>query len=102
MLILVLITYWLNLLDLYFTTMLVDKFGLDIEANPIGKFLLKDYKLAFFVKVIAVGISLFLLYFLHLLLIGRIIIWVLFIIFTLLSIYHFIIILYLKINKLWI
>lgn len=101
MLLLALIIYLLNLFDLYATTMLVDKFGLEIEANPIGRFLLKDYRIAFLVKVVFTGISLAILYLLQAIFVFRLLMWLIFVVYALLTIYHMVIILYLKINKLW-
>lgn len=56
-----LITYILNLVDLVFTTIWVKKYGIEIEANPIGRWLYEK-NAAVFVKVGVVGAILFRLY----------------------------------------
>ena len=55
------ITYLLNLFDLVMTTHWVNKFGIDIEANPIGRWLYQKH-LAVPVKVFGVGVALLALY----------------------------------------
>lgn len=49
-----LITYLLNLFDLAMTNRLVNMYGLEIEGNPIGRWLY-TYDMAWVVKVIVVG-----------------------------------------------
>lgn len=55
------ITYLLNLFDLYCTMLLVNRYGIGIEANPVGKFLLET-NLVIPVKTIGIGAALFALY----------------------------------------
>ena len=56
-----LITYLLNLFDLYCTMQWVNRFGIGIEGNPIGRFLLET-NLAIPVKTIGIGACLIALY----------------------------------------
>ena len=57
------IAYLLNLFDLYRTTVLVEKYGIGIEANPIGRWLFINHH-AFQVKVLGVGVAMLTLYYL--------------------------------------
>lgn len=54
-------TYGLNLLDLAATTALVKKYGIEIEANPIGRWLYQTGA-AYAVKVVGVGLLFLVLY----------------------------------------
>ena len=56
-----LITYLLNLFDLFMTTWLVNQYGIDIEKNPIGKLLLET-NLTIPIKTIGIGACLIALY----------------------------------------
>ena len=56
-----LITYALSLFDLICTYRLYHLYGLEIEGNPIGRYLLSS-NLAIPVKVIGIGAALFALY----------------------------------------
>ena len=49
-----LITYLLNLFDLYMTSLWVKQYGLTAEANPIGRWLFTN-NIAWAVKIFAVG-----------------------------------------------
>ena len=49
------IAYFLNLVDYFFTLYWVKNYGIDIESNPIGKWLFEN-DLAGFVKIFVVGI----------------------------------------------
>lgn len=49
-----LITYLLNLFDLAMTSLWVKHYGISVEANPIGRWLL-DTNLAWVFKIFAVG-----------------------------------------------
>lgn len=51
------LTYVLNIIDLIATMLLVKRFGLEIEGNPIGKWLIET-NLVWFVKVVGVGVAL--------------------------------------------
>ena len=55
------ITYLLNLFDLYCTMQLVNRYGISIEANPIGRWLIYT-NLAIPVKVFGMGAAMFALY----------------------------------------
>lgn len=57
-----LITYALNLLDLFFTTRLIRKYGVEVEANPIGRWLYETGAV-YVVKIVGVGLLLLVLYF---------------------------------------
>lgn len=48
------VAYLLNIIDLMFTTYWVRLYGVDIEANPIGRWLYAN-NLAGFVKIFVVG-----------------------------------------------
>ena len=50
-----LIAYLLNLFDLAMTTHWVNKFGIDIEANPAGRWLYENH-LAVPAKVFGIGV----------------------------------------------
>ena len=51
------VIYVLNIIDLIATVLLVKRFGLEIEGNPIGKWLIET-NLVWFVKVVVVGVAL--------------------------------------------
>ena len=51
-----------NTLDMIFTLFLVSVFGLEIEANPIGRVMLSDPILLFVSKIVVVNLFLLLLY----------------------------------------
>ena len=55
-----LITYLLNLFDLLMTNRLISLYGIEIEANPIGR-LLYENNLTGFVKIFVIGLLLILL-----------------------------------------
>lgn len=93
------IIYILNIADLVFTSYLIKKFGLDIEFNPLGRFLYK-HNIISFIKIIGVLIFLSILltmskYYKRKL--ATTSLWILLVIFLALVIYH--IILLIKINK---
>lgn len=48
------ITYILNIIDLIITMYLIRLFGLSIEGNPIGRWLIKT-NLQYFVKIVVIG-----------------------------------------------
>lgn len=56
------VTYILNMIDLFFTRYWVDMYGINAEANPFGKFLF-DNGLAEIAKLVVVGVLLLFLYF---------------------------------------
>ena len=55
------VIYILNIIDLIATMLLVKRFGLEIEGNPIGKWLIET-NLVWFVKIVIVGVVLLGLY----------------------------------------
>ena len=82
------LTYIFNIIDLIITMYLVRLFGLSIEGNPIGRWLIK-INLQYFVKIVVIGALL--------LEIGKlskgnnlinICSWILFVVYMLLIIYH--------------
>ena len=56
------LTYFLNLLDLCLTLYLINLYGIDIEANPIGVTMLQNPIIAVLYKVLGVGLCLWVLY----------------------------------------
>lgn len=58
---LLIIVYLLNLFDLFATMYLVILFGIEIEGNVIGKFLIET-NLVYFFKIFVVGFLLFMIY----------------------------------------
>lgn len=88
------ITYFLNLIDLVATLYLVSLFGLDIEANPIGRWLIKT-NLVYLVKIVVVGL---ILYVVSKSRIGNVCSWALLIVFVLLTVYHLVVFVWLKCN----
>lgn len=56
-----LLTYLLNLFDLVVTTHWIKKFGIEVEANPIGRFLYKT-GIVYPVKIIVIGLLLLFIY----------------------------------------
>nr|DAG04020.1 MAG TPA: hypothetical protein [Myoviridae sp. ctbEa13] len=81
--------YLLNIFDLLCTTYLVSKYGIEIEQNPIGRFLYSHPRLLIYVKVLFVGFCLLILKRHKCKIIG----YVLLTLFILLTIYHIIILL---------
>ena len=51
---LLIIAYLLNLFDLYCTMLLVNRYGIDIEANPIGRWMFEN-NVAWVFKIFVVG-----------------------------------------------
>lgn len=81
------LTYVLNIIDLIATMLLVKRFGLEIEGNPIGTWLIET-NLVWFVKVVGVGaVMLLLCKFKNnkLAIVGS---WITLITFSLLAVYH--------------
>ena len=80
--------YILNLFDLLATMYLVMLFGVDIEGNIVGKWLIET-KLVYFFKIVIVGILLFAIYkFSYKQKIAYLCSRILFFVFTILSLYH--------------
>ena len=80
--------YILNIFDLIITKHYVNKYGLEFEANPIGKFILSNDYTTIFYKVILVGVLLLIMYFTREKKITKIASWVLLIVFVALTLYH--------------
>lgn len=55
------LTYFLNLFDLAFTMYMVNRFGIEVEANPVGRWLIQSGSV-YFVKIVVMAVALFLLY----------------------------------------
>ena len=81
------ITYIFNLIDLIATMYLVSLFGLSVEGNPIGRWLIQT-NLVYVIKIAVVGLALLLLWKFknnRFAIVGS---WVILIAFSLLAIYH--------------
>lgn len=81
------VIYVLNIIDLIATILLVKRFGIQIEGNPIGKWLIET-NLVWFVKIVIVGAALLLLFKFKnnkLAIVGS---WITLITFSLLAVYH--------------
>lgn len=55
------LTYMLNLADTVFTDYWVKKYGIDVEGNPIGRYLI-TMDIMWIVKIFVVGVLIFILY----------------------------------------
>ena len=55
------LTYLLNLFDLYCTMQFVKRYGIEVEANPIGRWMIQTGSV-YAVKIGVVAVALFLLY----------------------------------------
>ena len=55
------LTYLLNLFDLYCTMVWVNRYGIEVEANPIGRWMIQTGSV-YAVKIGVVAAALFLLY----------------------------------------
>lgn len=86
------LTYIFNIIDLIVTMYLVRLFGLSIEGNPIGRWLIKA-NAQYFVKIVVIGIALMTIWSIREYTIANIASWILFITYFLLVIYHGIILL---------
>lgn len=95
MLILTIFAYLLCVFDYACTRHWVKQFGVEVETNPIGRWLFQvgNGALAFFVKVV---LSLFVLIFLYQfreVTLGKVGIWSIFLVYLAVAVYHIIIIL---------
>lgn len=77
-----------NTLDMIFTLFLVSVFGLEIEANPIGRVMLSDPILLFVSKIVVVNLFLLLLYKFKDYKLARVGSWIVFIVYGCLTLYH--------------
>lgn len=55
------LTYLLNLFDLAFTMYYADRFGIEAEANPIGRWMIQNGSV-YVVKIVFMAVALYLLY----------------------------------------
>ena len=92
--------YAMNLYDMFCTMLLVKNYGISIEGNPIGKLLLKNKAITVIVKAVCMGAVMSLIYLYSNILFLRVLLYVLFGIYSVLTIYHTVIIIYLKVHKL--
>ena len=81
------VIYVLNIIDLIATMLLVKRFGLEIEGNPIGKWLIET-NLVWFVKILIVGAALLGLYKLQEIKIAHTASTVILVLYSILVIYH--------------
>ena len=81
------VIYTLNIIDLIATMLLVKRFGLEIEGNPIGKWLIET-NLVWFVKIVIVGAALLGLYKLQEIKIAHTASTVILVVYSILVIYH--------------
>ena len=79
--------YTLNIIDLIATMLLVKRFGIQIEGNPIGKWLIET-NLVWFVKIVIVGAALLGLYKLQEIKIAHTASTVILVVYSILVIYH--------------
>ena len=100
MLIIAIAAHLMNVYDLLCTMYLVKEYGMDIEGNPIGKILLKNKAVTVIVKLVAMAAVIALIYSLCARLFFRIALFIIFGIYALLTVYHTVILIHLKINKL--
>ena len=89
------VIYVLNIIDLIATMLLVKRFGIQIEGNPIGKWLIET-NLVWFVKIFIVGVALLGLYKLQEIKIAQTASTIWLVTYALIFIYHIIIFLTIK------
>lgn len=77
-----------NTFDLIFTLFLVSLFGLEIEANPIGRVMLSNPILLFISKIVVVNLFIVLLYKYRNFRLARVGSWIVFIVYGCLTLYH--------------
>lgn len=81
------VIYVLNIIDLIATMLLFKRFGIQIEGNPIGKWLIET-NLVWFVKIVIVGVALLGLYRLQEIKIAHTASTVILVVYSFLVIYH--------------
>lgn len=86
------LTYLLSLFDLACTLYLTARFGVDIEANPFGKWLLSDTWATVIFKVAVVGAMLYLLNRLKEYKLAQYGIYLVFAVYVALAVYHIVLI----------
>lgn len=90
--------YLLNLFDLICTTYLVSKYGIEIEGNPIGRFIFTSADTIILFKVLIPAAALVQLWKYREHKLAQVALWLLLIVFILLTLYHLYIILKLRRN----
>ena len=90
--------YLLNIFDLLCTTYLVSKYGIEIEQNPIGKFILTSVDAVILFKVLIPAAALVQLWKYREHKLAQVASWLLLVVFALLTLYHLYIILKLRRN----
>lgn len=91
----VMITYLLNLIDLLMTTKWIKAYGIDVEKNPIGKWLYKSRARMTFFKVAVPAFALSFMSIFRAYTIAKIGIWTCFGVYLAICLYHLFIYLYL-------
>lgn len=81
------VIYILNIIDLIATILLVKRFGIQIEGNLIGKWLIET-NLVWFIKIVIVGAALLSLYKLQKIKIAHTASTVILVVYSILVIYH--------------
>lgn len=90
------LSYLLSLFDLFATLRLVKKYGVDVEGNPLGRWLLAHPVFLYVYKIGIVGVGIFILWMKQDLLLCQVGIWIVFIVYLLIFLYHLYIIFRLK------
>lgn len=85
------ITYILNIIDLIATMFLIKRFGLQVEGNPFGRWLIET-GLVYFVKIFVIGIALWILWLFKERRIAKIVSTVSLLAYSIITIYHVVII----------
>lgn len=81
-------TFILSLADLFLTLRLVDKYGLDVEANPLGRWILSEpWRIVVF-KVLLIAIALVVLWIFRERTAAKVGSWTVFIAYMALLLYH--------------
>ncbi|MBQ9950244.1 MAG: hypothetical protein IJO93_05945 [Clostridia bacterium] len=100
MLLIAIAAYVMNLYDMFCTLYLAAQYGDDIEGNPVGKILLKNKAITVIVKVFCMAAVFALIYVMSAITIFRVLMFVIFGVYCLLTVYHTVILIYLKVHKL--
>lgn len=90
MLIRIIVTYILNIFDLCMTLHYTKKFGLEVESNPFGRWLLSEPYRILIYKILVVGLLLFILWISRENKISAISSWIVLGVYTVLAVYHII------------
>ena len=84
-------TYYLSFIDLIFTLQFVHKYGIEIEVNPVGRWILSENWRIFIFKVVFVLFGLFVLWIFRERKLAQIASWIVLIAYSFLAVYHLII-----------